>query len=190
MYPNQLHLVFNVVEYNLPHFNPTTATTQPTNINHNTTDSNNNAPTNSIPLRFGVCTRWLEQLVQPSLLSPATHNNNNNNLSLRIPVFKRPSSNNITNEFQLPTDISIPLIMIGPGAGVAPFRAFLQHRAQQQQQLRSHTENSNGNSNTTRGEHWLFYGCRYREQDYLYKEELEDMVANKQLDYLIVASSR
>lgn len=63
--------------------------------------------------------------------------------------------------FRPPTDSMIPLIMIGPGTGVAPFRGFLQERAtlaDQGKQL---------------GPALLFFGCRHAEQDYIYHEEME-----------------
>jgi sulfite reductase (NADPH) flavoprotein alpha-component len=61
--------------------------------------------------------------------------------------------------FRLPEDPSRHIIMIGPGTGIAPFRAFLQDRK------------ATGAS----GKHWLFFGDQRRETDFLYREELEDM---------------
>jgi cytochrome P450/NADPH-cytochrome P450 reductase len=62
--------------------------------------------------------------------------------------------------FQLPEDSQAPIIMIGPGTGVAPFRGFLQARAKMKQEGKS------------LGEAHLFFGCR-DEADYIYREELE-----------------
>ncbi|GGF95704.1 bifunctional cytochrome P450/NADPH--P450 reductase 1 [Paenibacillus albidus] len=62
--------------------------------------------------------------------------------------------------FQLPEDPRTPVIMVGPGTGVAPFRGFLQARAA----IRQEGENL--------GEARLYFGCR-NERDYLYREELE-----------------
>ena len=59
---------------------------------------------------------WLERLVEPLLLGQ-THK------TIKIPIhLKRGGS------FGHPADLSHPMLMIGPGTGVAPFRGFLQHR--------------------------------------------------------------
>jgi cytochrome P450 / NADPH-cytochrome P450 reductase len=68
--------------------------------------------------------------------------------------------------FHMPADSSVPIIMIGPGTGLAPFRGFLQERA---------TLKAKGAS---LGPAMLFFGCRHPEQDYLYAEELEGYEAN------------
>lgn len=57
-------------------------------------------------------------------------------------------------DFRLPRDNSIPIIMIGPGTGISPFRAFIQER---------------GVASAT---NLLYFGCRHRNKDYLYKDEL------------------
>lgn len=59
--------------------------------------------------------------------------------------------------FRLPEDESRDIIMVGPGTGVAPFRAFL------------HDRKASGAS----GKHWLFFGDQRSETDFLYREELE-----------------
>ena len=59
--------------------------------------------------------------------------------------------------FQLPANPGTPIIMVGPGTGVAPFRGFVQARRYQQ----------------NRGEAHLYFGCRHPDQDFLYREELE-----------------
>ncbi|KAJ3087056.1 hypothetical protein HK100_008493 [Physocladia obscura] len=79
-----------------------------------------------------------------------------------VPIFIRTSS------FRLPRDASAPIIMIGPGTGVAPFRAFIQERV--------HVAAS-GLSKKPVGSTWLFYGCRHPDQDHLYKNELAQLLA-------------
>lgn len=78
------------------------------------------------------------------------------------------------NNFRLPEDESTPVIMIGPGTGIAPFRAFLQHRDNQ------------GAS----GKNWLFFGNPHFAQDFLYQTELLDFKNRNVLNRLDVAFSR
>ena len=92
--------------------------------------------------------------------------------SPRIPVFIRRS------QFKLPFRPSTPVIMIGPGTGFAPFRGFLQHRQWQKQDGRDV------------GDTILFTGCRNRDVDYIYKEELDEFVNNGTLTQLHCAFSR
>lgn len=72
---------------------------------------------------------------------------------IHVPVHVRHSN------FKLPSDPSKPVILIGPGTGVAPFRAFVQERAQQAK---------NGEDV---GKTILFFGCRKRSEDFLYEKE-------------------
>ncbi|MEW6280668.1 MAG: flavodoxin domain-containing protein, partial [Candidatus Eremiobacterota bacterium] len=64
--------------------------------------------------------------------------------------------------FRLPRSPATPVIMIGPGTGLAPFRGFLQERQVLQDQGKR------------LGRAMLFFGCRHPEQDYLYQNELEN----------------
>ena len=76
--------------------------------------------------------------------------------------------------FRLPAEGDAPIIMIGPGTGVAPFRAFLQERRAQ----------------GAGGRNWLFFGDRRRASDFLYEEELLDYRRDGLLTRLDVAFSR
>lgn len=74
-------------------------------------------------------------------------------VGMKVPVYvsKNP-------DFRLPTDPSLPIVMVGPGTGLAPFRSFLKERTL---------------SGKPFGPAALFFGCRRRDQDYLYGDLLE-----------------
>ena len=76
--------------------------------------------------------------------------------------------------FRVPEDASLPMIMVGPGTGVAPFRAFLQER--------EYTKAS--------GKNWLFFGDRNAATDFIYREELEALQQSGLLTRLDLAFSR
>jgi sulfite reductase (NADPH) flavoprotein alpha-component len=76
--------------------------------------------------------------------------------------------------FRLPADPDARVIMVGPGTGVAPFRAYLQHKQAGQ----------------GRWPMWLFFGDQRASQDFLYKDEFEAWVADGTLDRLDTAFSR
>ncbi|MGH6789666.1 MAG: sulfite reductase subunit alpha [Pseudolabrys sp.] len=76
--------------------------------------------------------------------------------------------------FALPADPSTPIVMIGPGTGVAPFRAFLQER----------------NATKASGRNWLFFGHQHSNYDFFYEHELVAMRSAGLLNRLTLAWSR
>ncbi len=90
-------------------------------------------------------------------------------LTDRLPIYIQPNK-----KFKLPPNPDAPMIMIGPGTGIAPFRGFL------------HERRALGH----RGRNWLFFGERSSATDYLYRDELESMHADGHLTRLDTAFSR
>ncbi len=87
----------------------------------------------------------------------------------RVPVFFHSAKH-----FRLPEDPATPVIMVGPGTGIAPFRAYLQERQ----------------ATGATGKNWLFFGDQKARHDFLYQEELEAMQAAGTLTRLDLAFSR
>uniref|UniRef100_A0A0K0EZ68 NADPH--cytochrome P450 reductase n=1 Tax=Strongyloides venezuelensis TaxID=75913 RepID=A0A0K0EZ68_STRVS len=104
----------------------------------------------------GVCTNFLRD----------------KDIGTRVPIFVRKST------MRLPHRPNVPVIMIGPGTGLAPFRGFLEERKSQKEQGKEV------------GEMHLFFGCRHPEIDYIYKEELENYHNSGLLTTLNAAFSR
>ena len=90
-------------------------------------------------------------------------------VSDRLPIYIQPNK-----KFRLPQESAAPIIMIGPGTGVAPFRGFLHERR----------------ALGAKGRNWLFFGGRSASEDYLYREELEAMRDDGHLTRLDTAFSR
>lgn len=104
--------------------------------------------------RGGVASTWLAD----RLAEDAT-----------IPVYIDPNKN-----FKLPADDDAPIIMIGPGTGVAPFRSFMQEREER----------------GARGSNWLFFGEQHFLTDFLYQTEWLAWRKSGLLTHLDVAFSR
>jgi sulfite reductase (NADPH) flavoprotein alpha-component len=104
--------------------------------------------------RGGVCSTFLSDRVNPETT---------------VPVFVQAS-----HGFKLPADLTRPVIMVGPGTGIAPFRAFLEERL----------------ATGATGKNWLFFGDQSRATDYLYEETLEAWRNGSHLSRLDLAFSR
>jgi sulfite reductase (NADPH) flavoprotein alpha-component len=105
--------------------------------------------------RQGVASCWLADRVVPG--------------ETPVPVFVQ-----VSRHFRPPTDPSRPMIMVGPGTGIAPFRAFLQERR----------------AVGAPGKNWLFFGDQRRSSDYLYASELDPLHRDGFLTRLDLAFSR
>jgi len=102
--------------------------------------------------RKGVCSSYLAQRVGE-----------------RIPCYFHPNKN-----FKLPQNQEAPVIMVGPGTGIAPFRAFIEERQ----------------ATGAPGKNWLFFGDRSQKTDYLYGDEWETYRKGGILNELDLAWSR
>lgn len=105
--------------------------------------------------RHGVASCWLADRVVPG--------------ETPVPVFVQ-----VSRHFRPPTDSSRPIIMVGPGTGIAPFRAFLQERR----------------AIGAPGKNWLFFGDQRHSSDYLYASELDPLHRDGFLTRLDLAFSR
>ncbi len=104
--------------------------------------------------RHGVASTYLADLTEPGT---------------QIPVYVKPNKT-----FKLPADPDTPIIMIGPGTGVAPFRAFMQHREYDE----------------ARGRNWLFFGEQRFRTDFLYQTEWQAWLKQRLLHRIDLAFSR
>jgi sulfite reductase (NADPH) flavoprotein alpha-component len=86
-----------------------------------------------------------------------------------IPIFIQTAAH-----FRPPKDFDAPMIMVGPGTGIAPFRAFLQERQE----------------TGARGRNWLFFGEQTAANDFYYRDEIEAWTAAGHLTRLDLAFSR
>ena len=102
--------------------------------------------------RKGVCSSYLAERVGDT-----------------VPCYLHPNKN-----FKLPEDSSTPIIMVGPGTGIAPFRAFIEERK----------------ATGATGKNWLFFGDRSQKTDYLYGNEWEAYKKDGVLHELDLAWSR
>jgi len=104
--------------------------------------------------RKGVCSTYFADLIERGDTSPIYFHANKN--------------------FRLPQSPDTPIIMVGPGTGIAPFRAFIEERVE----------------TGAKGKSWLFFGDQHFQTDFLYQLEWQDYLKQGDLTRMDVAFSR
>ena len=107
----------------------------------------------------GVATTWLKPMIPVPTDNEIPTERGDNHPVHKVPIYIRRS------QFRLPNRPQTPVIMVGPGTGLAPFRGFIQERAWQKMEGKPV------------GETHLYFGCRHRDKDFIYRDELEKFAA-------------
>ena len=141
--PSRLHFCFTCVEYPVPVW-------EPSHKEKTEEESQQENKSKKTKTKQGICSSWLKTL--------------SGGTGVELSMFFRPRS-----RFCVPKDVNVPLVLVGPGTGIAPFVGFLQHRLLL---LRS---SSSSSSLPKSGECLVFFGCRWEKSEYLYRKELEEM---------------
>ncbi|XP_076064807.1 methionine synthase reductase-like [Oratosquilla oratoria] len=128
--------------------------------------------------RKGVCSGYLTRIGSKLSGIEMELSDQMKGLSLKEDVVYIYLRNN--QSFRLPDDLKTPIIMVGPGTGVAPFVGFLQHLEAKSEQ----------DPTLQLGESWLFFGCRHKDKDNIFKTELKEFTEKKILNQLCVCYSR
>ncbi|KAI8892855.1 hypothetical protein BC833DRAFT_610457 [Globomyces pollinis-pini] len=118
-----------------------------------------------VVLKQGLATSWFERLHEDRV-SGTLPESNQGVPPLYCPIYIRSSG------FRLPSDHSLPIVMVGPGTGVAPFRGFIRERFML------------ASEGIEVGPTWLFTGCRNEANDYLYGDEFSNILNQIKSDSL------
>ena len=114
---------------------------------------------------YGVCSGWLNELAEGGI----------------VPAYVREAPN-----FRMPEDKTCPIVMIGAGTGIAPFRGFWQERKIDFEMMRVPT----GVNGIGWGKMVLYFGCRQSKMDELYREEIDQLIKENVITSLYSAYSR
>ncbi|XP_038050616.1 nitric oxide synthase, brain-like isoform X2 [Patiria miniata] len=122
---------------------------------------------NNDATRYGVCSNWLGSIAESNI----------------VPVFIRKAT-----KFHMPEDKVAPMILIGPGAGIAPFRSFWQQR--RFDMLRLAQRKGTSQDLERLGDMTLVFGCRQSSIDNIYMSEMQEAKAEGLLTNVWTAYSR
>ncbi|KAF9168037.1 hypothetical protein DFQ26_001740 [Actinomortierella ambigua] len=141
--------------------------------------------------RQGICTPWLDRLSGLVGVGQVLEGSAIPSHVGQVQLFLRPAE----TKFNLPQDTTKPVIMIGPGTGVAPFMGFLEHRAEQRRMKKRLMTIWTGAKRQQHleevfGEMWLFFGCRHRDKDWLFRRQMLEYQEEGVLSELFIAVSR
>lgn len=140
--------------------------------------------------RKGVATPWMDKITQliPSRTTP-TNVEIAVKEDIKVPMYIRQNA----NAFVLPQETERPLVLIGPGTGIAPFVGFLEHR-QTQRNIRL-SMGGIGHQPTQQirdafGPTYVYYGFREKSKDFLFEKEISEFEADGTISHLRIAESR
>lgn len=132
--------------------------------------------------RKGIVTEWMKRMIEAKSnfidIEEQMISLNIKDVSVKskVPIYLRKNMSG----FSMPANLGTPLILVGPGTGVAPFIGFLEERQYIKEKY----------PNTNLGEVWLFFGCRNPELDFIYEKELNKYLNNGILNNLSTSFSR
>jgi len=164
---------FKSIQVNLDHFLEVLPKMQPRyySISSSPNETPGRVSLTAVLVEYSTPTKRIAKGVATSWLN--THRaDSQKGITQKIPAYIRKSA------FKLPPSNTTPIIMVGPGTGLAPFRGFIQERSYRSKK------------GETLGDAVLFFGCRHPDKDYLYREELEEYSSKGIITHLSLAFSR
>ncbi|KAI7891598.1 uncharacterized protein EV154DRAFT_563096 [Mucor mucedo] len=137
--------------------------------------------------RQGVATPWMDKIT--NYVSNKNEQVDVSSLGVKLPMYIRPN----VNAFVLPVETERPLILVGPGTGIAPFIGFLEHR-QTQRKIRTSMggigHQPKEKIRAAFGPIHVYYGFRDHRKDFLFENELKEFEKDGTITRLAIAESR